>query len=197
MPDPQQPRTGKIPLKDFLNDFRSTTTDADLKKKYQLSARGFVSLIKALLEKGLITPQDLTRRKEMAVQRDLAKESQFLSGLFLCPNCSHPHPGPFDMCPACGVVLGEAHAAEELLDSVFSTTGSHMIVPETDAVTVTDAETLGDTQLLPSMQDTQLLTPEDLKRGEEQEETAEPEKPKKKASPLRSVRSFLSKLKKK
>lgn len=108
--------TGKIPLKKFLADFRSATTDQELRDKYELSARSFVSLIKALLAKEIISQADLTRRREMAVQRDLQKESHFLSGLYICPNCSHPHPAPFQACPACG----------------FQVEGSGLITPSGD-----------------------------------------------------------------
>jgi hypothetical protein len=102
MTDPTQDRPGKVPLKPFLADFRSTLTDHELREKYELSAVGFVSLIKALLAQNLITTGDLAKRREMAVQRDLAKQSKFLSGLSICPNCSHPSPHPFEKCPACG-----------------------------------------------------------------------------------------------
>jgi hypothetical protein len=102
MTDPTQDRPGKVPLKPFLADFRSTLTDHELREKYELSAVGFVSLIKALLAQNLITTGDLAKRREMAVQRDLAKQSKFLSGLSICPHCSHPSPHPFEKCPACG-----------------------------------------------------------------------------------------------
>ena len=132
MPDQEQQKTGKIPLKSFLADFRSSLTDAELRQKYRLSARAFISLIRALLNKGLITAGDLARRKELAVQRDLEKESEFLSGLYICPNCSHPHPSPFGRCPACGAEPGDAFAAKELLNPVISTTGTHFLVDDHD-----------------------------------------------------------------
>ena len=53
-------------------------------QRYGLSARSFVNLVTTLMKKNLITKKDLDKRKEIAVQRDLAKESQFLSSLYIC-----------------------------------------------------------------------------------------------------------------
>ncbi len=94
-----------------------------------MSAKAFISLIKALLTKNIITPADLEKRKVMAVQRDLAKESEFLSGLYICPNCSHPHPQPFERCPACGAKPGDFMPQQEVLDPL-STSGAHFYVDD-------------------------------------------------------------------
>jgi len=118
MTDPTQDSPGKVPLKPFLADFRSTLTDHELREKYELSAVGFVSLIKALLAQNLITTGDLAKRREIAVQRDLAKQSKFLSGLSICPNCSHPSPHPFEKCPACGADAPGPASQEGSLDNV-------------------------------------------------------------------------------
>jgi len=118
MTDPTQDSPGKVPLKPFLADFRSTLTDHELREKYELSAVGFVSLIKALLAQNLINAGDLAKRREMAVQRDLAKQSKFLSGLSICPNCSHPSPHPFEKCPACGADAPGPASQEESLDNM-------------------------------------------------------------------------------
>lgn len=127
MSDQIQDSRGKVPLKPFLADFRTTVTDNELRQKYGLSARGFVSLIKALLDQNLITTDDLARRREMAVQRDLAKESKFLSGLSICRHCSHPSPHPFEKCPACGADAIETISEEESVDEL-STSGNHFYV---------------------------------------------------------------------
>jgi hypothetical protein len=127
MTDPTQDSPGKVPLKPFLADFRSTLTDHELREKYGLSAVGFVSLIKALLAQKLITAEDLAKRREMAVQRDMAKQSKFLSGLTICPNCSHPSPHPFDKCPACGAEASAPASQEESVDSV-PTSGDYAYV---------------------------------------------------------------------
>ncbi|MDQ7784555.1 MAG: hypothetical protein RDU20_16850 [Desulfomonilaceae bacterium] len=185
MSNQDQQKTGKIPLKSFLADFRSSLTDADLRKKYRLSAAAFISLIRALLAKGLINSGDLARRKELAVQRDLEKQSEFLSGLYICPNCNHPHPSPFEKCPACGAEPGNAFAARELPTPVVSTTGTHFLVGDhEDVEDVDDPEVVLDET---SDADT------DVRESPDDEER----KAGTKDSPLKSVRSLFSKLKKK
>jgi hypothetical protein len=131
MPDQTQDSRGKVPLKPFLADFRSSLTDHELRQKYELSAAGFVSLIKALLAQNLITTDDLAKRREMAVQRDLAKQSKFLSGLSICPHCNHPSPVPFRRCPACGAEASEPAPEEESL-SALSTSGDHVYLGDED-----------------------------------------------------------------
>jgi replication initiation and membrane attachment protein DnaB len=127
MPDETQDRRGKVHLNSFLADFRSTLTDHELRKKYELTALGFVNLIKALLARNLITSDDLAKRREMAVQRDLAKESKFLSGLSICRHCSHPSPHPFENCPACGAPTDEPLSQSQSTNDV-SVSGNHIFI---------------------------------------------------------------------
>lgn len=97
-----QPReSAQIPLKSFVSDFRSGMSDHDLRAKYNLTAVSFVRLIQVLLEREVVSEKDLEKRKEDAVQKDLERQSKFISGLFLCPACSHPSPTKFEVCPAC------------------------------------------------------------------------------------------------
>lgn len=179
MPDQTEQRRGRIPLNSFLSDFRSSLTDHELRERYGLSARNFISLIKSLLERNIISTEDLARRKEMAVKRDLAKESEFLSGLFICPNCSHPHPVRFEVCPACGIQIVESDEQKPQEVSI-TTSGDHLYVQDGGGdeieVTVSEDDELPPTELIPAM--------------------PEPEKTGSQKSPS-LVRSFLSKLKKK
>jgi hypothetical protein len=131
MPENKQESRGKIPLKSFLADFKSNVADQELREKYGLSARGFVTLIKTLLARNIINPDDLAVRKDMAVQRDLARESQFLSGLCICPNCSHPHPQPFEFCPACGCPAANTRESHTAHDSV-NVTSRHFYISDED-----------------------------------------------------------------
>jgi hypothetical protein len=179
----QTPQTGKVPLKSFLADFTSGMADKDLREKYKLSAKGYVSLIKALVEKSIISQEDLAERREMAVQRDVAKETQFLSGLFLCPNCSHPHPEPFDVCPACGANVADFSQPQEPDHSV-STTGSHLILRESE----TEA---------PEAEPVPVDKGQEIRIEVEDDSGGESDEDLDKTSRLDSVRSFLSKLKKK
>jgi hypothetical protein len=131
MPEQTDENRSRFPLKSFLADFRSNLTDQELKHRYKLSTQAFVVLIRDLAAKNVIEETDLARRREMAVQRDLAKESEFLAGLFICPNCSHPSPEPFETCPACGARPDDFLPGEELLDSL-ATSGKHIQVEDID-----------------------------------------------------------------
>jgi hypothetical protein len=192
MTEPTNGRRGKVPLREFLGDFRSSMSDQDLKAKYNLTAHAFVSLVKALLAKQIISPDDLATRKEMAVQRDLARESQFLAGLFICPNCSHPDPVPFKRCPACGADVDEIPSPDDVLSSV-TPSGNHIYVdsvqetriPETQAEPdmVEAVEVVEEMQQDgPSSSPHETVVTEDM-----QDETTE------RPTALESVRSFLSK----
>lgn len=175
----------RIPLGRFLDDLRSKLTDHELREKYNLSARGFVSLIKALLSKGIITEDDLRIRKEMAVQRDLAKESEFLAQLYICPNCSHPHPVPFTQCPACGVDPSTFQRPETIIEPGFTTTGGHFYV---EGEEVEELEVTGDYETVGSSEN----------RSEETRDSAPATSiPAEKKSSLEQIRSFWSKFRKK
>lgn len=191
MTDSTDARRGKVPLREFLGDFRSVMSDQDLKAKYQLSAQAFLSLIKALLSKKVITPNDLAMRKEMAVQRDLARESQFLAGLYICPNCSHPHPTPFKQCPACGVNPEECFSEQDVLSTVTTTSG-HIYVGNSDTGSPAEVAVEEEPEIVEAFEviseDTLTSTAQETGLADETEaDTAE------KHSRLKSVRSFLSK----
>jgi hypothetical protein len=179
MPDKSDSKRGKIQLQPFLKDFRSAMPDQELMKKHNLSAQTFVSLIKALVAQNIITHVDLSNRKEVAVRRDLQKESQFLAGLFICPSCGHPHPQRFELCPACGEKPEDFAQAQDVLHE----------------------DTLSDGEIDVEDDDFEPPSDEDLAQTTLEIETATHEPPpteKAKGSALGSVRSLLSRgLKKK
>jgi hypothetical protein len=198
MPEDPLERRGKVPLKSFLSDLRSDSTDQELREKYSLSARGFVSLIKALVAKNVVTAADLEKRREMAVQRDLAKESQFLSGLYICPNCSHPHPRPFEQCPACGANPSEVTQPIPL-DDMMSDTGSHLYLEENlfpHAEKEHEAPSVRETQLL-MVQTDEFPPTELLSAMEDDPPKAEPPKEAPSQGAIRQIKSLFSRLKKK
>jgi len=205
MPDQTQDNRGKVPLNAFLADFRSNLSDHELRQKYELSARGFVSLIKALLARNLINTDDLAKRREKAVQRDLAKESKFLSGLSICRQCSHPSPDPFETCPACGAAADDPHFDDEPEDAV-STSGNHFYVgadSEAEEVElIEEYEEIDEppTREQPRAEQTKAPPPERTARknarsgqGGGEDKSADKAKP----SALGEIRSIISKFKKK
>jgi hypothetical protein len=166
-----------IPLKKFLADYRSLLDDRQLMEKYGLSARSFLNLIKALVQKNLITSHDLANRRELSVQRDMVKESQFLSSLYICPHCSHPSPTPFDVCPACGADT-QVDSAEANSAVGIETVGSNIYMPPTQVLERQEAAA--------GKSEEEQDTPSDAVASEQDGSSA-----------MGSVRSFFSKLKKK
>ncbi len=179
MPGENEEPRRTIPLKMFLKDYRSLLDDRQLMEKYGLSARNFVNLIKSLVQKNLITANDLAKRREVAVQRDMVKESQFLSSLYICTHCSHPSPAPFKTCPACGMDIDVGSASDGISDEIEAH-GTNVHLPPSQALGATESTTAAknakDEERPPSEPS------QDAQNG---------------SSALGSVRSFFSKLKKK
>lgn len=171
-----------IPLKKFLADYRSLLDDRELMEKYGLSARSFVNLIKALIQKNLITSRDLANRREVAAQRDMVKESQFLSSLYICPHCSHPSPNPFNICPACGADTRVDSAGD--MSGEIETHGSNIYMPPTQVLESAEKTDRARDAVITSEDEQE--TPSDTAAGERDGSSA-----------LGTVRSFFSKLKKK
>jgi hypothetical protein len=184
MADTNEPKRGTIPTREFLADFRGSMTDRELREKYGLSARNFVSLIKALKEHNLVSQKDLAMRRHMSEQRDLAKESQFLSQLFICPNCSHPSPHFFETCPACGAGTADVGAPTRPAD-LRTPSGEHFFVEEALQENTEEIEMLDEKDVIEEVPETHHGDPR-------QEEEAAATKP-----GLSPLRSWLSKLKKK
>jgi hypothetical protein len=145
MVDNNEDQRLKIPLKRFLSDFRSPLDDRELMQRYGLSARSFVNLVTTLMKKNLLDKRDLDKRKEIAVQRDLARESQFLSSLYICPHCSHPSPTPFHRCPACGADLDLATQQREVYPPITTSEG-HAYVEPTSVLEEVEVEEIIETE---------------------------------------------------
>jgi len=189
MADSKESRRGKIPIREFLADFRSPMTDRELREKYNLSARNFVSLIKALVESRMVSQQDLSVRRQMAVERDLAKESEFLSQPYICPFCSHASPHAFEICPACG---GRIEASAHPMGPSIPRTATDWLLEEESSNSVT--------------QEVEIIEEEDTTEGHEASQQEQPPASQSEPKPeddergkkysLSSLRSLFSKLKK-
>jgi hypothetical protein len=175
MADPNQETRAKIPLKRFLADYKAGIPDREVMQKYGLSARSLISLIKTLVEKKVLDADDLTRRKAMTEQVELVKEQKFLQGLFICPNCGHPHPQQFDICPACGANPADYGQPEQVVEDV-TTTGGHFYVEDTTTVVDQDQlqeDVLGSVRLT----ETEVQDAADSKTGQEPEGADNPTHP--------------------
>lgn len=114
--------------------------DQELREKYELSPRAFLSLIKALLDQKVISSQDLEQRKAISIQRDQAKEAAFLANLYICPYCGHPSPLPFEQCPACELDVKDVLGAENILSSETVVTEEHAYVQEAEVEVIEEIE---------------------------------------------------------
>ena len=148
-PNTQEKRTIKV--KEFLDDFRSGMGDQDLQEKYQLSQLGLEKFYGMLMDRGILSPQELqdNYRGQESEEKD-ADEVVTSESSFICPQCLASHKTMFDICPSCGVsfqeMINEQRAARALepvlqeseqdfgvatkeekdpLDGIFAASGSH------------------------------------------------------------------------
>lgn len=176
---------GRIPVKAFLADYRSPMSDREVMAKYSLSAQAFVSLVKTLFTQKTISQADVANRRAVAEQRELAKESQFLAGLHICPYCGHPHPSPFTVCPACGAEVRVPGNVKDALRSVTSSSGDHILVLE-------ELARPSQEQAYEEVDEIEVDDSEDTVEAEEVSIETEDPAPTKRSA-VESVRSFLSK----
>jgi hypothetical protein len=210
MADQTEQKRAKIPLKQFLADYKSGVSDREVMQRYALSARSLVSLIKTLVEKQVLTPHDLAQRKELTSRQELVKETQFLKSLFICPNCGHPHPQRFDVCPACGANPDHFAEPDRVVEDV-TTTGGHFYVedlttsvyerPTTEVVKKDDTpQASSQNPKNASTSPRPAVKPAPAKsRSETSETSSKPsaEETTEKTSPFKSVRALFSRIKKK
>lgn len=89
-------RRGRISFRSILTDIKSGMSDSELMEKFGLSHRGLLSLISKLLWDGLLTHEELAKRKSLArtvfmpvMRCRLCKEIQF-EKVAQCPRCGGP-----------------------------------------------------------------------------------------------------------
>ena len=82
----------KIDAKQALQDIRSGMTDAQLMDKYNISARGLESLLKKLVQAGVLLQSEIDDRHPLRTTSvDIA--------IFRCPACGMPQFSEFADCP--------------------------------------------------------------------------------------------------
>jgi hypothetical protein len=212
MAEKNQQKRAKIHLKQFLADYKAGVPDREIMHSFGLSARSLVSLIKTLIDKKVLTAGDLTRRKHMTEEQEQVKETQFLKSLFICPNCGHPHPQKFDLCPACGAspddytnepgAAGAGQESEEAgsVDDVTTDGGYFYVEDVTTAVAqgpVTDVVEKEETVSSPPPENQSPPPPRVAaapKKAPTTPSEKAPDEDKEKASPFKSVRALFSKI---
>ncbi len=88
----------RLSAREVLNDIRSGCDDAFLMDKYNLSHRGLQSLFRKLIDKGIITQEELDERIDMDRSR--------LKGEWTCPACGSQQTSRLERCPECGAAVG-------------------------------------------------------------------------------------------
>jgi hypothetical protein len=101
----QEKRTIKV--RDFLEDFRSGMNDEGLQEKYHLTLVGLERFYSMLLDRGILSPQELQDTYRRPASSKSATEPAPDSSSFICPRCLASHETMFDICPNCGVSFQE------------------------------------------------------------------------------------------
>lgn len=93
-----------IKVKDFLDDFRSGSYDADLMEKYHLTQAGLEKFYTMLSERHILSASELQQHHELEeARRESDEKIRIDDSSFICPNCLASHETLMDLCPDCGV----------------------------------------------------------------------------------------------
>ncbi len=95
----------RLDVEEFVRDYCLGIKDKDMLTKHKLSPRDFLVVIRNLMGRGLLTKQDYFDRNARIEELEARQEKEFIKSLYHCPVCSHIHPEPFKVCPACGVEI--------------------------------------------------------------------------------------------
>jgi len=105
-PSTQEKRSIKV--KEFLADLRSGMDDGYLLTKYRLTPVGLDKFYAMLVERGILSRDELSGRDVREVAPE-GRKAPFDSDKpsFICPACLTAHDTMFDICPCCGVSFQE------------------------------------------------------------------------------------------
>ncbi len=106
----------KLDVDEFIYDYCNGVKDRDILVKYKISPKDLLAIVKKLMSQGLITRDEYFNRNKKIEELECRQEKEFLKSLFHCPICSHIHPTPFTVCPACGADVSEPEAAAEKVE---------------------------------------------------------------------------------
>ncbi len=107
----------KLDIDEFIKDYCEGVKDKDLLIKHSVKPKELVSIIKTLMNQGLLSREDFFERNKRIEEHDARQEKSFIQSLYHCPVCSHVHPSAFDVCPACGTDMA-AYSEESSPESV-------------------------------------------------------------------------------
>jgi hypothetical protein len=109
--------TVKLDIQEFVTDYCRGVKDKDLLAKHHINPKELLGIVRKLINEGLITKEQYFDRNKMIGELEAREEKNFLKSLYHCPVCSHIHPAPFTVCPACGTdITKEQDDAEAELE---------------------------------------------------------------------------------
>jgi len=83
-----------VSAKEILADIKAGMDNTALMKKYGLSDKGLQSVLKKLVDAGVLKQGELEKRPSEPEKAD--------EYVWKCSQCGKPQPKPFDQCPECG-----------------------------------------------------------------------------------------------
>lgn len=94
--------TVKLDIEGFVTDYCRGVKDKDLLARHNINPKELIGIVRKLINDGFITKEQYFDRNRLIHELEAREEKDFLKSLYHCPVCSHIHPSPFTICPACG-----------------------------------------------------------------------------------------------
>ena len=121
--------TVKLDIQEFVRDYCKGVKDKDLLARHHVNPKELMGIVRKLINDGFITKEQYFDRNRVIHELEAREEKNFLKSLYHCPVCSHIHPSPFTICPACGADITKApeqveethHAKTEAVQSPVKT----------------------------------------------------------------------------
>lgn len=106
--------TVKLDIEEFVVDYSRGVKDKDLLTKHHINPKELIGIVRKLINEGFISKEQYFDRNRRIQELEAREERDFLKSLYHCPVCSHIHPAPFTICPACGTdITKESLSAED------------------------------------------------------------------------------------
>ncbi len=84
--------------KEVLDDIKAGMDEAALMEKYQLSEKGLQSLLKKLMDAGVLKP------KKRGLKKTSSAPEKAVASAWKCPICGNPQTTQYNKCPECSVI---------------------------------------------------------------------------------------------
>lgn len=105
--------TVKLDIEEFVDDYSRGVKDKDLLTKHHINPKELIGIVRKLINEGFISKEQYFDRNRRIQELEAREERDFLKSLYHCPVCSHIHPAPFTICPACGTDITKGPESSE------------------------------------------------------------------------------------